>query len=218
LSNQRIENVYLPSYHYLGVRAFIFLFISCIPFLAVAQQEEPVVKDSVNRSAPARTATVSSDSLGPRLHSPRTATLLSLALPGAGQVYNKKNWWWKVPIIYGAGGALVYGVVFYQGKYKDFREQYAFRIENNTEQSGNAYYDKFPNESLLTIRNNYREARDQCVIGIVLLYALQAVDACVEAHFFDFNVSDDLSLNVQPQFVMYGPMQYKGVQLTLRLH
>jgi hypothetical protein len=50
-----------------------------------------------------------------------------------------------------------------------------------------------------------------------VLYALQIVDAAVEAHFFDFNVSEDLSLNIQPQFVMNGPMSYNGVQLTLKL-
>jgi hypothetical protein len=70
---------------------------------------------------------------------------------------------------------------------------------------------------LLSIRNSYREARDQCYIGLGVLYALQIVDAAVEAHFFDFNVSEDLSLNIQPQFVMNGPMSYNGVQLTLKL-
>jgi hypothetical protein len=140
-----------------------------------------------------------------------------MALPGAGQIYNKKNWWWKVPIIYGGGAALVYGVVFYQGNYADFRDAYAYRINNNVETNGNPRFDKFQNPNLQKIRDSYKDARDQCIIGLALLYTLQVIDASVEAHFFDFNVSDDLSLNVQPQFVMNGPMSYSGVQLTLKL-
>lgn len=180
--------------------------------MAVAQQQ-----DSAIVTAPAEAKVTPSDTVGPRKHSPRTATLLSLALPGAGQVYNKKNWWWKVPIIYGGGGALLYGVIFYQKQYGDFRDAYSYRITNNVEQNGNLRYDKFQTRTLLSIRNSYRDARDQCIIGMVLLYTLQVIDASVEAHFFDFNVSEDLSLNVQPQFVMNGPMSYSGFQLTLKL-
>jgi hypothetical protein len=193
------------------VRAFIFILFSCLSFWAVAQQQDT----AIITTAPAPVA--HSDSIGPRKHSPRTATLLSMVLPGAGQVYNRKNWWWKVPIIYGGGVALVYGVTFYQNKYVDFRDAYAYRIQNNVKTNGDPYYDKFPDQSLFKIRNSYKEARDQCIIGLVLLYTLQVVDASVEAHFFDFNVSEDLSLNIQPQFVMNGPVNYNGVQLTFTL-
>ncbi|MES2778272.1 MAG: DUF5683 domain-containing protein [Bacteroidota bacterium] len=159
---------------------------------------------------------VPSDSIGPRKHSPKTATLLSLCLPGAGQVYNRKNWWWKVPVIYGGGAALVYGAVFYNTNYKDFSSAYKHRVLYPDELIGDPRFDRDP-VTLRSIRDSYREARDQCYIGLGVLYALQIVDAAVEAHFFDFNVSEDLSLNIQPQFVMNGPMNYSGVQLTLKL-
>jgi hypothetical protein len=180
--------------------------------MAVAQQQ-----DSAIVTTPSAAKVVPNDTIGPRKHSPKTATLLSLALPGAGQVYNRKNWWWKVPVIYGGGTALVYGIVFYQNNYKDFKDAYAYRVEHDGAKDGNPRFDKFGDANLLSIRNSYRDARDQCIIGLALLYTLQVMDAAVEAHFFDFNVSEDLSLNVQPQFVMNGAMNYSGVQLTLTL-
>lgn len=156
------------------------------------------------------------EAVKPRKHSPKTATLLSLALPGAGQVYNRKNWWWKVPVIYGAGAALTYGVVFYQKNYDDFRSAYKYRIENKVELNGDQRFDQFQTPTLLSIRESYRESRDQCIIGLLLVYTLQVVDAAVEAHFFDFNVSDDLSLNIQPTYTP-GPQSWAGVQLNLKL-
>jgi hypothetical protein len=199
-------------------------------FQLVAQQPERSVnapadttlnltRDTIVEDAlvtPAITPQLSAnDSLGPRKHSPKTATLLSLCLPGAGQVYNRKNWWWKVPIIYGGGAALVYGAVFYNTNYSDFSDAYEFKVKYPDAPVTNPRFDRDA-ENLRSIRNSYRDARDQCFIGLGVLYALQ-VDAAVEAHFFDFNVSEDLSLNIQPQFVMNGPINYSGVQLTLKL-
>ncbi|MCU0441535.1 MAG: DUF5683 domain-containing protein [Bacteroidia bacterium] len=156
------------------------------------------------------------DTIFEQKHSPQKATLLSLCLPGAGQVYNRKNWWWKVPIIYGGGAALTYGVVFYQQNYTDFKEAYIFREQNPNELTGNLKYDQYQTETLRLIRDSYKQARDQCIIGLALLYALQVIDANVEAHFFDFNVTDDLSLNVTPQIGMNAYTPYTGVALTFR--
>jgi hypothetical protein len=151
-------------------------------------------------------------------HSPKTATLLSLCLPGAGQVYNRNNWWWKVPIIYGGGAALVYGAVFYQKNYLEFKRAYEFTQLNPGQPTGNPRFDRVRDPATLRRnRDNYREARDQCFIGLGVLYALQVVDAAVEAHFFDFNVSENLSLNIQPQFIPAGAFGFAGLQLTMKL-
>ncbi|MFN4993023.1 MAG: DUF5683 domain-containing protein [Bacteroidota bacterium] len=152
----------------------------------------------------------------PKKHSPKTATFLSLALPGAGQIYNRKNWWWKVPVIYGGGVALAYGIGFYNRNYNDFRDAYKYRIENNVDQNDDPKFDRYQTPTLLAIRESYRESRDLFAIYMVALYALQVVDAAVEAHFFDFNVTDDLSLNIQPS-LNPGPYGWAGVQFNLKL-
>lgn len=165
------------------------------------------------------TSKSSSDSSVMRVkqHSPKKATLLSLAIPGAGQLYNKKNWWWKVPIIYGGGAALAYGAVFYQRNYLDYKRAYEFKLKNPDTDTGNPKFDQYQTPTLRNARDSYKDARDQCFIGLGLLYAMQVIDACVEAHFFDFNVNDNLSLNVQPQLGIYGTTAYSGVQFTLTL-
>lgn len=213
------------------MRAFLFFICFVGVFELAAQAPEKSVNaptdtssyqssDTVSfkKSDPATPSPNTHPELGPPKHSPKKATLLSLCLPGAGQVYNRKNWWWKVPIIYGGGAALIYGAVYYNNNYNDFKSAYEYKVLNNNAPTGDVRFDRYTDKAtLLAIRNSYREARDQCFIGLGLLYALQIVDAAVEAHFFDFNVSEDLSLNIQPQFVLNGPMSYNGVQLTLRL-
>ena len=215
------------------MRAFLVLSILFLALTVGAQLPEKVIGAPIDTSAldsPDTTKTPNaivtqdekpvetkiSDTTGSRKHSPKTATLLSAVLPGAGQVYNQKNWWWKVPIIYGGGAALTYGAIFYQQQYKDFQEAYRLR-QGSGQYTGDPRFDKLQPSTLQKYRNNYREARDQCIIGLVLLYSLQVVDACVEAHFFDFNVNENLSLNIQPQFVMAGPVNYTGVALTFKL-
>lgn len=150
-------------------------------------------------------------------HSPRKATLLSLAIPGAGQIYNKKNWWWKTPIIYGGGAALIYGAVFYQEQYLAFKDAYAYRVATGNDFNNNPRFDRYQTATLYALRNSYQEARDEMFIGMFLLYTLQVVDAAVEAHFFDFNISDDLSLNIHPLIVPGGPMAHAGLQFNLNL-
>lgn len=175
-----------------------------------------IPKPVAEPTQPTATVQAKPDTLFSSRHSPKKATILSLCLPGAGQVYNQKNWWWKVPIIYGGGAALTYGVVFYQQNYADYKDAYLFRLENPDALTGNLKYDQYQTETLRLIRNSYRQARDQCIIGLALLYALQVIDANVEAHFFDFNVSDDLSLNVTPQIGMNAYTPYTGVALSFR--
>lgn len=118
------------------------------------------------------------------LHSPHKATILSLTLPGAGQVYNKKIW--KVPIIYGALAAS--GYFFY-----DF---------NQKVKSQNAYFtdlytqNKQPSVFEIEQRDNDRVSRDVAGITFVVIYVLQIVDATVDAHFFEFNIDQNLGVSM----------------------
>lgn len=215
------------------MRAFLFLCFFCLACSAGAQLPEKVIGAPIDTSslmqkepsqpavnidtANAKPVPATAENLGPRKHSPKTATLLSVFIPGAGQIYNRKNWWWKVPIIYGGGAALVYGAVYYNNNYEDFRDAYQFSQQHPGELTGDPRFDKYPDDATLRkIRDNYKQARDQCVIGLGLLYALQIIDASVEAHLLDFNVNDNLSLNVQPQLYFSGPA-YAGVQFTFKL-
>jgi hypothetical protein len=134
-----------------------------------------------------------------RVHNPRMAVVFSAVLPGLGQVYNRK--YWKVPIIYGAGGAFGYYVVFNQQKYKKFRSaNEAYQLDKTLEDpviDGQP----IPNERLEAGMNYYRRYRDLSVLGLGVIYFLNIVDAMIDANFFNYDVSDDLSLKVQPTFL-----------------
>ena len=127
---------------------------------------------------------------------PRKATLLSAVLPGAGQVYNRS--YWKVPIIYAGFGALGYAFNFNQGEYKRFGEYY--RQETDDDPNTNSVFPGTPDQ-LRQKRNYYKKYRDLSVIGVFGLYALQILDAHVDAHLKGFDISDDLSLQWSPTFI-----------------
>ncbi len=128
---------------------------------------------------------------------PKKAALLSLALPGAGQVYNKGIWYVKVPIIYGALGGMVYAIHFNQSNYRDFRDAYRLKLQDKPHQYSGTQFD---NERVLRIlRDSYDKNTQLSYIGFVAVYALQSVEAFVHAHLKTFDVNDDLTLRVKPQ-------------------
>ena len=141
-------------------------------------------------------------------HSITAATFLSVAIPGAGQVYNeygyrkysrKKNRaWWKVPVIY--GGLVTTGYYFQQNLKQAnlIKKEYLKR-----EELGVSYYmDEFIGLSSTTLTanyDNYARRRDIFLFATLGVYALNFVEALVDAHFVTFDVSDDLSFNWSPR-------------------
>lgn len=112
--------------------------------------------------------------------SPTTAVLLSAVLPGAGQFYNES--YWKIPIIGGLVGYFGYEYFRNNNLYKDYRDDYA---ASQTELNPNG------DLNLKTLREFYRDQRDDFVWYFLIVYVINMVDAYVDAHLFDFDVSDD---------------------------
>ncbi|MCX6297329.1 MAG: DUF5683 domain-containing protein [Bacteroidetes bacterium] len=131
-------------------------------------------------------------------HSPKKATFLSAVLPGAGQVYNKK--YWKVPIIYAGTAGLIYSFQFNQSHYLKYRNAYKYRIDADPTTVDN-YVGVYSDDNLNTLQKYYHRYRDLTVIGFAALYAFNIIDASVDAHLFTFDVSDDLSLKIQPALI-----------------
>jgi hypothetical protein len=157
-----------------------------------------------------------SDTLQPaeKTHSVKLATLLSVGLPGAGQVYNhiampkgKKKAYWKVPLIYGGLGATTYFLINNQRNMMRFRTEYLNRTELGI---SNPEFNQYDNNALLTIHNGYQTNRDLMILATFGVYIINILDAAVEAHFVNFDISDDLTMRVQPT-VMMG--FYPGVSL-----
>ncbi|HPB02295.1 MAG TPA: DUF5683 domain-containing protein [Bacteroidales bacterium] len=134
-------------------------------------------------------------------HSPRKATIMSACLPGLGQAYNHK--YWKIPILYAGLGGAGYAIVWNNNKYQDFRKAYIARTDTIDSTIDN--FPRYSASNLLDLRNYYRHNLELSVIIITAVYILNIVDASVDAHLYDFDISDDLSLRIQPSVWNVGP-------------
>lgn len=127
---------------------------------------------------------------------PRIATIMSICLPGLGQAYNKK--FWKIPVIY--AGFAGFGYIFYtnNSRYHDFRN--AVILSQETSSNGYAVVDgrNWTTDQLQTEKLEYKKLRDVGIIGMGIIYLLNIVDANVDAHLKTFDVSDDLSIRMDP--------------------
>jgi hypothetical protein len=131
-----------------------------------------------------------------KTHSIKKATIYSTVLPGLGQAYNRK--YWKIPIVYAGFGVLTYFIVTNTKEYKKFREAYVYVANDETYPIDNEYVDIYSEDQLESGMNDYRRYRDLSWIITAIWYGLNILDANVDAHFYDFEISDDLSLKWEP--------------------
>jgi hypothetical protein len=150
-------------------------------------------------------------------HSPKLATLLSTAVPGLGQAYNKK--YWKIPIIYAGMGYCVYMTRRDNKLYKDFKKTYLdLYYSSNQDSTVYLYGVGYTLSGLESGKNYYQRYRDLFVIFTAGLYLMNIIDANVDAHLFDFDISDDISMRIAPSAIdggMAGPVA--GFKISLRL-
>lgn len=134
------------------------------------------------------------------VHSPTTATIMSVLIPGAGQLYNQR--YFKLPFIYGGGAALFYGMSWNGKMYNRFRE--ALVASSNGEEVP-LWARNRSTSNLEHYTNMYHRNRDLCVLGFVLLYVANILDANVDAHLYTWNVDADLSMRIAPAQLDLGP-------------
>lgn len=175
---------------------------------SVSPDSIPFRTDTVLKQAQAPLQIVDS----PKVHSVRKATLLSTYLPGAGQVYNRKTW--KVPIIYAAFAGMGYLIKFNHDNFKKFDNALLARYDNDPN-TVDDYATIYSEDNLRSLSDFYRRNRDLSVIGLTLIYVLNIVDAHVDAHLFNFNVDDDLSLRINPRLEMGSNLSSAGLSLSL---
>ena len=122
-----------------------------------------------------------------------------------GQIYTKK--YWKVPIIYGGLVTSAYFINDNNNQYKEYREAALLSYETGEDQLGYTY------SELITLKDHYKRNREISYFSFVGVYILNIIDASVNAHLFNFDVSDDISLNIRP----YSTFSNTGVSFSLNL-
>lgn len=193
------------------MRRWITILLLCVPLLASAQQDSLVLR-------------------GP---DPIKAVWLGVIFPGAGQMYNKS--YWKLPIVYGAFMGCGYAIGMMENRYSGYKTAYLdlykdYQAGTVTEDPSKSYIAVLPDgytlsrvggasswmNTLKSRENTYRRYRDYSILAAVIVYALSLVDAYVDAQLFDYDISPDLSVNIEPQ-IYYDLQHQKSAEIKLAI-
>lgn len=139
---------------------------------------------------------------------PKKAAMLSLVLPGAGQIYNKKGAWWRLPLCYGAYGYTIYYHIQARNNYFFIKTIYEMRAKNEILPVGEKLYGRtvasaYQNVSLQALFNDkrkYQEPYERSYIWLGAAHLFCVADAFVSAHLNAFDINEDISLKVQPKY------------------
>jgi len=145
---------------------------------------------------------------------PSKAAFLSALVPGLGQIYNRR--YWKAPIVWGALGTSIAVYSFNNTQFTDARDEFKIRAAGL---EGNPNLDRIDNGDLQDAQERFQEQRDLALLVTILLYALNVVDANVDAHLKQFNVDEKLSMDFKP-FIDYNQVIAQpnyGMALTIKL-
>ena len=159
---------------------------------------------------------------------PRTATLRSLMVPGWGQVYNRQIW--KVPFVAGAFAVNIFFIIYNDTRYHYYkgylRQTYPPQsislvnvpLYENFDSEGKQVYREFNQATLNNAVSGYRKNRDASYLFLFATWAANIVDANVTAHLKTFDMTDDISLKIQPSFSSPDIMEpVFGAKLILTL-
>lgn len=143
---------------------------------------------------------------------PRVATIMSSVLPGSGQVYNRK--YWKPIIIYGGFAPVVY---YARDQHQNYKKYYHDAALIEIDSLGNQYISGILQSNAKDVSGiesglyRTRRARDLTIFIGVLWWGLNVVDAYVDAELSNFDVSDDLSMNISPIYNNISGQNYCGI-------
>lgn len=176
---------------------------------ALAGDSAGVLNDSVSLLSTSKPKKMKRD-WGTWRPDPQRALWLAMVIPGAGQIYNRK--FWKLPIIYGGFVGCIYALTWNNQMYKDYSQAYLDIMDNDP---GTASYNKFlhlgqqitpENEErykdiFRKRKDKYRRWRDLSFFAMLGVYAISVIDAYVDAELSVFDISKDLSLEVEPAVI-----------------
>ena len=141
-------------------------------------------------------------------HDPRIATRRSLIFPGLGQIYNRE--YWKLPLVYGALSiptiTYFYNDNFYKAAKFAYEARYKAALPIGQGRDSTDYntldpkYQRADVAAIQSVRNASRRDRDYSILWFFIVWGVNIADATVFAHLKNFDVSNDLSMHIQPTF------------------
>lgn len=187
---------------YQGFLVLVLALLLLVPLAGRAQK----IKDT---GKVADTATV-------KTRSPGRYALYSAVLPGLGQALNKK--YWKIPIIYVGFGVMTYFLVTNTNYYLDYQCAYIEKTNGCTNGNYSELVNRYSEDQLLSAREYYRRNLEISILITTAWYALNILDAAVDAHLKTFDISPELSMKVGPAAIPLPnvPEPGAGIRLTLK--
>ena len=137
---------------------------------------------------------------------------MSAIIPGLGQVYNQK--YWKVGFIYAAAFGIGYGIDYNNDSMQRYQRALIAELDTSAA-TVNTWYPNLSVDKIRSERNYYRQNRDRLILGAGLLYALQIIDANVDAHLREFEVNEDLAIKARPGYMILRNRVRPSFGLTL---
>nr|WP_157594992.1 DUF5683 domain-containing protein [Psychroflexus tropicus] len=144
---------------------------------------------------------------------PARSAFYSAVLPGLGQAYNGS--YWKIPLVYAGIGTSLYLVFQNDSEYNRYRDAYKRRLAGFTDDE---FQGVLQNDALINAQKQFRQNKEFAILATVAFYLLNIVDANVDAHLRQFDVSKDLSLkpNFEPNYLS-GNIDY-GLTLNFKFN
>jgi len=168
---------------------------------------------------------------------PMRATMLAVALPGLGQIYNRK--FWKVPFVYAGFGGAVFAITYNSTNYSKFMKAYQDFTDDIPQtdsyielikNADPATYDpvlhpytydpsaaSWYSERMLRQVDLFKKYRDLSYIAFAAWYLLTVLDANVDASLFNYDISNNLNLQIEPVQVPQGGFASLGLNVSLKV-
>lgn len=191
---------------------FAFLLLSVLPQTSSGQNDPDTLVVNSLEQVPAEELTRDTG----RTVIPGKAALYSTIFPGLGQIYNRK--YWKLPIVYAALGTAAYAAVWNYQQSQIYLD--AFYEQTDPNNPDPDFFGIYTEAQLIELYYQHRRWQDLSIIIGAVLYGLQVLDAYVDAHLYDYDISDDISLHWQPTLFNSGfrsaPVVGLGLTLSLK--
>jgi len=207
-----------------------FCALAQIDTLKIKQARDTATVFGEKRFFPIKSGKQVKDSLylKPFRPDPMKVVWMAAIIPGYGQIMNRK--YWKLPIVYGGFLGCAYAISWNSVTYQTYTNAYRDIID--TDPTTNSYLQIIPKgrtidnyggitgltSTLKTKQDSYRRYRDLSIIVAVGFYALTIIDAYVDAELYDFDISPDLSMHIQPTLLKdnYGVPKTLGMQCSIK--
>lgn len=180
------------------------LFLSFLGFSQTEQDSTGV--SSSNDELKLDTEIIKAEPINPL--TPSKAAFYSALLPGLGQAYNKK--YWKIPIVYAAIGTGVYFYISNDNQLERYRDAYKRRLAGFEDDE---FFGRVSDDGLIRAQRQFRRNKELSLLVTIGLYALNIIDANVDAHLLQYNVDENLA--IKPHFQFNQMEQSTDLGLTL---